>query len=194
MDLMQEILQSVESKSRDLGSVFSLKAGEKKKVRFLCEGPVGLTFDFHGRFIKGEARKGWSVPCPVSFKKYADRKKITVQTYNKKNCPYCVFPNDKETSTATEQKFAWLIWNYTDGCLQAFVYKASENTPVKRLAEQYMAKKTIMDRDFWIEKQNVEAYPATTLNKEDPEQFVITDQMHAKGCVMPLNDAEAQRK
>lgn len=193
MDLMDELIQDIESKSRDLSSVFSLKSGETKRIRFLTEGNAGLAFDSHGRFVKGNARAGWTVPCPTSIEKYAKGRKV--ETYNKHNCPYCQFKNDKATSTLTEKKYAWLIWNYTDGCLQAFVYKISEKSPLTKLARRYKKTNpnTIMDRDFDVVKGTGD-FPATDIDSDDPAPFTITDEMKRKGCFVPKNNIEAQKK
>jgi glutaredoxin len=193
MDLMDDILMDVEAKSRSLDSVFKIGPNEEKKIRFLCEGSVGLSYDFHGRFVKGQgmAKYGWSVPCPVSFKKYARNKKV--ETYNKTNCPYCQFADDKATSTKTDKKFAWLIWNYTDGCVQVFTFKISDKTPVTKLAKKYKRFGTLLDRDYIVSKGSGD-FPATDIDSDDKGDFIITSEMKQKGCVVPKTDVEAQKK
>lgn len=201
MDLLGEIEALVESKSRDSSTVFKIKVGEKKTIRFLCEFNAGLAYDYHGRYYPEKERQqlGYRVPCPTSFKKYAERKGIKVQDYGKNNCPYCQFKDEKGT-TSTQQQFVWLIWNYTDGCMQAFTYKVTSNTPIYELASQYKlisktkTKRTIMDRDFFIECEEKNGFANTKLNKDDQSDFVITSDMKSKGCFLPQNDAEAQRK
>lgn len=194
-DIMDEIIGIVESKSRNYDGIFSLKKGETKVIQFLMEGRAGITFIRHGRFDKENPKSGFNIPCPVSFEKFKSNR--NKKWYEKTNCPYCdEYQNDPKTKH--EIMTAWLIWNRTDGCKQAFVYKPdSEKGPCIALAYQYKDKGTITDRQFKIRKGKEENFPATVLDKDDPwpnGKFVPTAEEIAKGCVIPKNDYAAQEE
>lgn len=125
--LMDSIKKSMENKSEALTSLFFLKAGGKRKIRFLTPFDKGQMFHVHTHWDSG-------------------LRKLCLKDLGKA-CPYC-----KNADIRTTEMYVWQVWDYEDERVKLFSYAANRCTPVPGMVAFMEENGDITDCDFTIKR------------------------------------------
>lgn len=126
MSLLHDIKKDIKSKGGAKGKMFFLKPESKTRIRFLEDFEDGHKIPFHDNF-----EAGINVPCQ--------------EIVAGKSCDYC-----DEESLRDRDNYAWCVWNYDAKEVQIFLFAANTFTPIPGIASGYELRKTLLDRDYVI--------------------------------------------
>src|SRR6266704_265298 len=152
-DMKSEIVRSASQK----GNVFALGEGEKATIRFLADAKFVIKLDIHGRFMKEDKAKGYTITCPL--------------TYGHKDCPFHTMDETEENKRNTKSNYCFIVWDYRDATLKAFVYKANGMSPIPAIADHYENLETLLAQRFVVSRNTKKGfeirYGMTPLNPSD---------------------------
>lgn len=143
MSLLDKMKQEINRAGGSKGKILYVKKDSKRRVRFLWELDRGLELPFHDSFVK-------SVNS-LCLEKLG------------KNCPYC---DSKELRH--RNLFAWPVWDYDAKEIKIFLYPVNNCSPLPNLISFYETYKTILDRDYVIERKGEgtsTTYPVIPMDK-----------------------------
>lgn len=144
IDLMRE---RIKSQGQSKGDILFIKAGEKKRIRFLKEMDEGERVVFHDKW--GEV----NTPC--------------IRHYGKP-CKY-----DKMDDVRTRDNFVWPVYDYEQKKVVLFMFKANDKTPIPALIGMYDAYGTVLDRDYVISRQGEKFETSYTVVPMDKESLKL---------------------
>jgi hypothetical protein len=154
---LDEMFLDIERSSNSKAGIFKLGKAEKSTVRFIADAKLVLKLPVHGRYIQGDATRGYTIPCPI--------------LYGHQECPFDSLEESKESNRSTKPHYCFLMWDFRDKLLKVFFFKASKSSPIPQLGEHLKNLGSISDRNFIVSRNSKEgydiAYNVTNLDKSD---------------------------
>lgn len=164
-----DMMSAINSKSQQKSYEFRIKNGEKTPIRFVADGDTVLNIIVHGRFIQGDFKHGYTVPCPIA--------------YGHPSCPLDGL-EDKEgdegdNRRSTIEKWCFIIYDYRDNLVKILAHNATRASALPHIGEAFSTYGTLLGRDFVIGKSIKSGRDTThTLmprDKSQLEQSVIAE-------------------
>lgn len=147
MSLMDDLAQAVAQSSTNRGRVFKLPKNGSAEIRFMVDGNNGLKLPVHGRWISRDHPDNYTVPCAHFYKDAQG------------NPRECYWHDLQDEFTGTKMQFAWLIWNFTAGMAQAFVWKATRTSPLEQLGKCFATYgNTLYKRNFKVDRNGLDGF------------------------------------
>lgn len=144
---MGSLLSKIKADAQKAGgardSLFYVKDGEKKRIRFLQDMEEGWEIEFHDSY-----ELNVNIPCQKVFGR---------------DCQYC-----GEEELRTRSLYAWSVWDYDAAKVKIFMYAMNNCTPLATIAAMYETFGTLTDRDYVISrsgKQQNTQYTAIPMDK-----------------------------
>lgn len=125
MSILDNIRADAEKSSSNKGKIFYIKAGERKRIRFLSDLEDAMEIMFHSNY-----QSQISIPCQELFGR---------------ECSYCEDPEIK-----TRKMYIWTVWDYDANETKLFMYAMNNCSPVGMVTEAFVNYGTITDRDYMI--------------------------------------------
>jgi len=126
---LAQIKAAIDSKP---GSLFYVKSGEKRRIRFLADADEAIPVTMHSQWNEAESKADLQTPC---FKHFG------------KPCPYC-----KNETINTALNYAFPVWDYEGNMVKLFMYKVSKKSVLVAVAEMAETYNTLLDRDYIISR------------------------------------------
>jgi hypothetical protein len=143
--ILSQIKREVETAGKSRKSMWFVKAGQRRKVRFLTDFEDALVIPWHQMYKDNK----WVVNIPC------------LEQYGKA-CPFC--DNDELKHV---QFYAWSVYDYEAKERQVFLFKVTSSSPIPHLVEVYESKGTLLDRDLMIKRTGEKADTLYTVMPED---------------------------
>ena len=143
--MIDAIRQRINQSSAGGRGFFRLKAGDKRRVRFLSEMDEAVKVIYHDKW------GGISTPC--------------LKYFNKK-CPYC-----EAEGYRTRDHFVWSIYDYEAKEQMLMMSAAHDKTVVPHLLAAFDQYGSICSRDFVIQRKGKGFDTSYTLMPLDKEKF-----------------------
>lgn len=157
MTLLQRMQQNIKSNGAARAAVFYVKSDQRKRIRFLTDFEGGMEIKWHVKFSKGSPAEGWDTPCRERYDE---------------PCEYCHITKDMDKEARTQLRYAWPIWDYETGTVKIFLFHGGQiASPVPQLMDYFVAKKSILGRDFDINKEGSGLDTRYGLVADDPSEF-----------------------
>lgn len=143
--ILDIIRQRIATSSGASNTFFRIRAGEKKRIRFLSEMTDAVLVTVHDKW--GEV----NTPCLKYFGK---------------KCQYC-----SRDDVRTRDNFVWSVFDYEAKEVKLFAFKANDKSPVPQMLAMYDQYGTITDRDYVLSRKGERFDTAYTLVPLDKSKF-----------------------
>lgn len=158
--LLQQIKDRIANAGKSRKSMFYVKDGQKRRIRFLTDFEEGVRITFHDKF--GEV----NTPC---LKQYG------------KECEFC-----EVEGLRTRDLFAWSVYDYEAKEVRVFMYAANAFSPVLQIVEYFESLGTLLDQDFVISRRGQGTDTSYVAMGQAPKKFKIAAKPFSKKKLMAL--------
>lgn len=158
--LLQQIKDRIANAGKSRKSMFFVKDGQKRRVRFLTDFEEGVRVTFHDKYQEV------NTPC---LKQYG------------KSCEFCGVEGLR-----TRDQFAWSVYDYEAKEVRVLMYAPNAFSPVVQLVEYYETEGTLLDHDFVIARRGSGTDTSYAVMGQPNKKFKIAAKPFGKKKLMQL--------